>query len=70
VITTADWETLVAVGCVVESHLSLLRDLKGIIYLDRKIPNRPFELSMPKKQLNCSKIFCSPVDERGFRSPH
>jgi hypothetical protein len=69
VITTA-WKALVAVGCVVESHLRLLRDLKGIIDLDPKIPNRAFELSMPKKQLNYSKIFCPPVGERGFRPPH
>jgi hypothetical protein len=39
------------------SDLRLLSDLEGIIDLDPKILHGAFELSMPKKQLNCSKIF-------------
>jgi hypothetical protein len=57
-------------GYAIGSDLSLLCNLKGIIYLDPKIPYGAFKLSMPKKQLNCSKIFRSPVDESGFCSSH
>jgi hypothetical protein len=70
VVTTADRKALVAVGCSVESDFCLLRDLKGIIDFDPKISHRALELSMPKKQLNRSKIFRSTVDERRFRPPH
>jgi hypothetical protein len=57
---TADRQAQAEVGYVVGSDLGLLRDLKSIIDLDPKIPYGAFELSMPQKQLNCSKIFCSP----------
>ena len=43
-----------AVGYAVESDLSLLSDLKGIIDFDPKIPYGAFEFSMHKQQLNCS----------------
>ena len=52
------------------SYFSLLCHLKGVIYFDAKISDCAFQLGVAEKYLDCSDIFCSPIDQRGLGPTH
>jgi hypothetical protein len=57
-------------GIYYRSNLSLLGHLHSIIHLNTKVANGALQLGVAKKQLHCPKIFCPPVDQGRFGSPH
>lgn len=54
--------------CPDASDVDLLRYGKGVVYLNSEIVHGAFDLGMPEKQLNGTKIAAAPVDQRGLRS--
>ncbi|NMM04705.1 MAG: hypothetical protein HHJ18_00265 [Polaromonas sp.] len=57
-------------GIYYRSNFRLLGHLQCIINFNSKVAHSVLQLGMAKKQLNCPKIFCSPVNQGGLGSPH
>jgi hypothetical protein len=47
----------------------LFRYCQRVIDLNAKIPDRAFDLGMPKQELDGSEIACPSIDQRRFGSP-
>jgi hypothetical protein len=50
------------------SDVNLLGNSEGVVYLNAQVPNGALNLSVTKKQLNCSQITSAPIDQRCFGS--
>jgi len=48
---------------------SLFRDFQGVIHLDAKVPDRRFQLGMPKEELNRPQVLGTTVDQGGLGPP-
>jgi hypothetical protein len=48
------------------SNLCLLGHLQGIVYLNTQVANGDLQLCVPKQLLDCAKVLCSAVDQRGL----
>jgi hypothetical protein len=55
--------------CPSNSDVDLLGNFEGIIDFDADVPDRAFNLGVPKEQLNCPQVASPFVDHRGFSSP-
>ena len=52
------------------SDFDLFCDLKGVVDLNAKVPNRALIFLVPKKQLRRPQVPCAAVDESHLRPPH
>ena len=57
-------------GIYYRSNFGLLGHLQRIIHFKAKVAHSVLQLSMTKKELHGPKIFCPPVNQGGFGSPH
>ena len=52
--------------CPSISDVNLFRYCQGVIDLDAEIPDRAFDLGMPKQELDGPEISCPPIDQGSF----
>jgi len=51
-------------------HVRLLGNLQGVVDLDAKVPNGPFELGVPEQELDGPQGPGAPVDQGGLGTAH
>jgi len=71
VCTIAETREFVGTGracllCPSISDVNLFRYCQGVIDLDAEIPDRAFDLGMPKQELDGPEISCPPIDQGSF----